>query len=151
MHRTTGEPVIADLDHAATTPLREEVRTAMAPFLDDRYGNPSGAHGRARDALRAVAEARERVAAVIGCEPGAVVFTSGGTEADNPAISGGMPPRPGFPVCSTVEHHAVLNPVAALGGRTVAVDAVGRVDLDTLAATIVGLDGETSMVSVMVA
>ena len=108
---------VVDLDHAATTRLRPEARSAMEPFLADRYGNPSGIHAAARDALRALDEARERVAGVLGCTPGEVVLTSGGTESDVHAVSGGMPPRPGVPVCAADEHHAVLRTVEALDGR----------------------------------
>ncbi|MHB1139697.1 MAG: aminotransferase class V-fold PLP-dependent enzyme, partial [Microthrixaceae bacterium] len=107
-------PEFADLDHAATTRVRPEVVEAMAPFARDRYGNPSGSHRLARDAVRALDEARERVAELIGCTPGEVVFTSGGTESDNHAVTGGLPPRPGVPVCTAVEHHAVLDVVEAL-------------------------------------
>lgn len=142
---------LADLDHAATTRVRPVVREAMAPFLDDRYGNPSGSHRLARDAVRAVDEARERVAAVIGCLPGEVVFSSGGTESDNQAVTGGMPPRGGVPICSAVEHHAVLDPVLALGGRTVGVDRWGRIDLTGLAAVLDELGPDVSVVSVMLA
>ena len=149
----TGPPVqpIVDLDHAATTRVRPAVREAMAPFLDERYGNPSGSHRLAREAVRAVDEARERVAAALGCAPAEVVFTSGGTESDNHAISGGMPPRPGVPVCTAVEHHAVLDPVRALDGVVVAVDRSGRVDLDALGAALEGAGGHVSVVSVMLA
>lgn len=141
----------ADLDHAATTRVRPEVLDAMAPFLAERYGNPSGSHRLARDAVRAVDEARERIAAVLGCGPGEVVFTSGGTESDNHAISGGMPPRDGVPVCSAVEHHAVLDTVEALGGQVVPVGADGRIDLDALVATLAELGPRVSVVSVMLA
>lgn len=144
-----------DLDLAATTPVRPEVAEAVRPFLTERWGNPSGAHARARDAVRAVDEARERTAEVLGCAPGEVVFTSGGTEADVHAVSGGMPPRPGRPVCSAVEHAAVLRTVGALGGVTVPVDPTGRVLPDALAAVLDDLaaDGGAppSVVSVMLA
>jgi cysteine desulfurase len=142
----------ADLDHAATTSLRPEARAAMEPFLGDRYGNPSGAHALARDAVRAVDEARERIASVVGCRPGEVVFTSGGTESDNHAVSGGLAPRSGVPVCPAVEHHAVLDPVLALGGRVVAVDERGRVDLEDLARVldeVAAAGGTVGVVSVM--
>lgn len=150
---TSSAPLadLVDLDHAATTRVRPEVLEAMSPFLGERYGNPSGSHRLARDAVRAVDEARERIAAVLGCAPGEVVFSSGGTESDNHAVSGGMPPRPGVPVCSAVEHHAVLDPVEALGGRVVPVGRDGRVDLDALAATLSELGTTTSVVSVMLA
>ncbi len=145
---------VVDLDHAATTRLRPEARSAMEPFLADRYGNPSGIHAAARDALRALDEARERVAGVLGCTPGEVVLTSGGTESDVHAVSGGMPPRPGVPVCAAAEHHAVLRTVEALDGRVVDVDAAGRVDLDALGGTLESLasaDRGASVVSVALA
>lgn len=143
--------MIADLDHAATTRIRPEVREAMEPFLTDRYGNPSGSHLLARDAVRAVDEARERIAELVGCAPGEVVFTSGGTESDNHAVVGGMPPRPGRPVCPATEHHAVLDPVEALDGVVVGVDPLGRVDHAALADALDELGGEVSVVSVMLA
>jgi cysteine desulfurase len=149
------EPLL-DMDHAATVALCAEARDAMEAFLGPagdrgtRYGNPSGAHPLARDAMRAVDEARELVAECLGCEPGEVVFTSGGTEADNHAVTGGMPPRPGVPWCSAVEHHAVLAPTRALGGRTVGVDRLGRVDLEELAEQL-GAAGQVTLVSVMLA
>jgi len=132
----------AYLDHAATTPMRAEAVEAMLPFLTERFANPSGAHRLARDARRAIDEARDELAALVGCAPGEIVFTSGGTEADNLAVFGARAASPaapaastaplGLPVCSAVEHHAVLDPVLALGGRTAAVDRTGRLDLDDL-------------------
>jgi cysteine desulfurase len=136
------------LDHAATTPLRPEARAAMEPFLGERFGNPSGAHAVARDARAGVEDAREQVAAVLGCRPHEVVFTSGGTEADNLAILGAVRRHGGEPVTVATEHHAVLHPVEHLGGRVVGVDATGRVDLDQLADA---LDERTRLVSVMAA
>ncbi|HEY8526835.1 MAG TPA: cysteine desulfurase family protein [Acidimicrobiales bacterium] len=136
------------LDHAATTPLRPEARAAMLPWLGEMFGNPSGAHAVARRARQAVDEARDVVAEVVGCRPGEVVFTGGGTEADNLAVRGVHAARPGPVVCSAVEHEAVLGPVAAVGGRTVGVDGRGLVDLDELAAA---LSPDTTLVSVMAA
>ena len=136
------------LDHAATTPLRPEARAAMLPWLGERFGNPSGAHRVARAARQAIDEARDVVAEVVGCRPGEVIFTSGGTEADNLAVRGVHAARPGAVLCSAVEHEAVLQPVAHVGGRTVPVDGRGVVDLDALAGL---LDGDTTLVSVMVA
>ena len=136
----------AYLDHAATTPMRPEAVEAMLPFLTERYANPSGAHRMARDARRALDEARDEWAEMLGCAPGEVVFTSGGTESDNLAVFGAarrpdgaeaeLTARAGLVVCSAVEHHAVLDPTLALGGRTVAVDRTGRLDLDDLAAVL---------------
>jgi cysteine desulfurase len=135
---------ITYLDHAATTPMRPEAVAAMLPFLTERFGNPSGAHPMARDARRAVDEARDVVADCLGCAPGEVVFTGSGTEADNMAIAG----VGGSAVCSAVEHHAVLHAVERSGGRVVGVDATGRVDLAELGAA---LTPDTGVVSVMLA
>lgn len=134
------------LDHAATTPLRPEAMEAMLPFLGHRFGNPSGAHAVARDARRAVDEAREVVAEVLGARPGEVIFTSGATESDNLAVTGTIAKRGGVPVCTAVEHHAVLEPVHAAAGRVVAVDGDGAADLDALAAA---LDPSVTVVSVV--
>ena len=124
------------LDNAATTPMRTEAIEAMMPFLRDRYANPSGSHRFARDARRAVDEARDSVAAVIGCGPNEVVFTGCGTESDNMSVLGAVARRGGLPVCSAIEHPAVAEAVARSGGRTVGVDRYGRIDLDELAATL---------------
>src|SRR5258705_6917508 len=79
----------AYLDHAASTPMRPEAIAAMLPFLADHPGNPSGAHAAARAAQTALEEARETVAEVLGAFPDEIVFTAGGTEADNLAVKGG--------------------------------------------------------------
>lgn len=133
--------VSAYLDHAATGPMRPEAVEAMMPFLTDRFANPSGAHRWARDARRAIDEARDELAELLGADPGDVIYTSGGTEADNLAVFGATraasrePGRgqPGIAVCSAFEHHAVLDPVEHLGGRLIGVDHLGRIDLDELA------------------
>jgi cysteine desulfurase len=140
------------LDHAATTPLRPEALAAMLPFLTEHFGNPSGSHAVARRAKRAIEEARDVVAAALGCHPGEVVFTGGGTEADNLAILGRVRAVPGRAVCSAVEHHAVLHATEAAphGGTVVPVTAGGTVDLDALAAAI-DEDARVSVVSVMLA
>ena len=135
------------LDHAATTPMRREALDAMLPWLTTQYGNASGGHRVARNARRAVDEAREAVAGVLGCEPGEVVFTGGGTEADNLAVTGGRGSG-GTVVCTSIEHHAVLHAVEAVGGGVIGVDGDGRVDLTALA---VAVDGGAALVSVMLA
>src|SRR5262245_41765924 len=140
---------IAYLDHAATTPMRPQAIEAMQPFLADRFANPSGAHAGARDARRAIDEARDVVAAALGCEPGEVVFTGCGTEADNLAVLGVIRRAGGgVAVCSAIEHHAVLHPVEHLGGRIVGVDAAGRVNLGALEDA---LDDDVRVVSIMLA
>ncbi len=136
------------LDHAATTPMHPQAVEAMLPFLFHRFGNPSGSHAVAREANKALEEARDVVAACLGALPGEVVFTAGGTEADNLAITGRHIVAPGVVVSSAVEHHAVLHTCAALGGRVAPVTATGAVDLDRLAAL---LDPGVSVVSVMLA
>jgi len=127
----------------------------MLPFLTDRFGNPSGGHGDARDARKALDEAREVVAAAMAVDPGDVVFTSGGTEADNLAVFGalGARDRPIGPiVCTAMEHHAVLNACRAAAVqfgvelREVPSDAAGVVDLDRMAEACTA---EVSLVSVM--
>ncbi|HSJ91186.1 MAG TPA: cysteine desulfurase family protein [Ilumatobacter sp.] len=130
------------LDHAATTPMRPAAVDAMLPFLTERFANPSGSHRFARDARRAIDEARDSIAERLGVRPGEVVFTGCGTESDNTVVAG----VDGVAVCPAVEHHAVLHPVEARGGRVVGVDASGHVDLDLLADA---LDDQVGLVSVM--
>lgn len=127
---------IAYLDHAATTPLRPAAREAMLPWLGERFGNPSGAHSVARGARKAIDEARDSLAADLGCAPNEVVFTGGGTEADNLAVQGVVAARPGSVLCSAIEHHAVLHAVEQAGGHTVPVDRRGLIDLDALEALL---------------
>ncbi len=143
----TGGPLdqIAYLDHAATTPMRAEALAAMLPFLADSYGNASGSHSLARAARTALDGAREVLAGLLGASPGEVVFTSGGTEADNLALLGTVG-GPGTALCSAVEHPAVFEACRAVGGRVVDVDRRGVVDLDALAD---GLDERVRVVSVM--
>ncbi len=138
----------AYLDHAATTPMRPEAVAAMLPFLTEHFGNPSGAHAVARAARGAMDDARESVAADLGAEPGEVVFTGSGTEADNLALIGVQGRRGGTVVCTAVEHHAVLETCRAAGGRVVPVRPDGEVDLDALADA---MDPAVSVVSVMLA
>jgi cysteine desulfurase len=137
------------LDHAATTPMRADAVEAMLPFLSDQFANPSGSHRFARQVRKAIDEARDDVAEVIGCQPGEVIFTSGGTEADNTAIFGTLDRSGGLAVCPAVEHHAVLHAVEARHGCIVGVDAVGRVDLGALASTLASATAGVSVVSVM--
>ena len=91
--------------------MRPEAVDAMLPFYTVDYGNPSGAHLMARAARRAVDDARDIVAEALGAQPSEVVFTSGGTEADNLAVFGVVRRRGGVAVCSAIEHHAILHPV----------------------------------------
>ena len=126
------------LDHAATTPMRPEVREAMAPYLDVRFGNPSSVHRWGREARAALDEARERVARCLGAHPDEVCFTSGGTEADNLAVLGPLRSQREkgrkVIVATPIEHKAVLATVhhAAHGGvteRMLGVTTAGVVDV----------------------
>ncbi|MDQ3309479.1 MAG: cysteine desulfurase [Gemmatimonadota bacterium] len=126
------------LDHAATTPLRPEVRDAMLPFWDECFGNPSSVHRWGRMARAALDTARAQLAEVLGASPGEIVFTRGGTEADNLAVLGRARMAPGAPVvCSAIEHRAVLaaGDAAASEGATLRLLTVNRqgvVELDVL-------------------
>ena len=133
------------LDHAATTPLRAEARDAMEPFGDVLYANPSGSHKFAREARRAIDEARDMVASAIGCKPGEVVFTSGGTEGANSAILGTVRHRGGQAVCTASEHHAVLHCVEHVGGVVVPITSDGPVDPSVMRQVL----ADTSNVSVV--
>jgi cysteine desulfurase len=140
----------AYLDHAATTPVRPEVVEAMLPYLSGSFGNPSGSHAVARAARRALEDARDVLAGTLGAEPGAVVFTASGTEADNLAVLGVHGRRGGRVVCSAIEHHAVLNSVIAAGGETTPVAPDGVLDLAALAGLLSAEGGDgVTIVSVM--
>ncbi len=128
--------------------MRPEAIDAMLPYLAGTFANPSGSHRFARQARRAIDEARDLVAATVGCRPGEVVFTGGGTESDNTAIIGALARHGGRPVCSAGEHPAVLHPVEERGGVIVGVDAAGSIDLDALRATL-DATPDVSIVSVM--
>ena len=100
------------LDHAATTPMRHEVVEAMLPFLRERFGNPSTLYSYGQEAKKAIDGAREKVAQVMNANSSEIVFTSGGTESDNFAISGvawANQKRGNHIITSSIEHHAVLN------------------------------------------
>ncbi len=126
------------LDHAASGPLDPAAADAMVAWLTTSFGNPSGSHQVSRRARAAVETAREQVAGLLGAEPGEVVFTSGGTEADNLAVLGPLADRPGAVVVTAVEHPAVLEAARASGRpvRTVGVDGDGLVDLEALRAAL---------------
>ena len=137
----TPSPVY--LDHAATTPVRPEVLEAMLPYLTEQtFGNPSSAHRFGRAARAGIEQARREVASGVGAEPNQVIFTSGGTEADNLSVLGAaLAARDRGArmavVVSATEHKAVLaaaHAVCHLGGseHILPVDATGRVELDAL-------------------
>ena len=148
------------LDHAATTPMVPAAVDAMAAHLRE-VGNPSSLHASGRNARRVVEESRETIAQALNCRPGEVVFTSGGTEADNLALKGihwarlANDQRRTRILTTSVEHHAVLDPLAWLHDTGVAeverlpVDGAGRLEVDALAAAIERDPGSVSLVSVM--
>ena len=151
---------MAYLDHAATTPMLPQVAAAVTAELS-RTGNASSLHASGRRARRVVEESRESVAAALGVGPGDVVFTGGGTEADNLAVKGvfyarrAADPRRTRVLASAVEHHAVLDPAQWLADRERAqvtwlgVDRLGRVDLDQLRDELAEHASEVALVTVM--
>lgn len=112
--------------------MRPQAVDAMLPFLSQQFANPSGSHRFSRLARRALDEARESVASVVGCKPGEIVFTGCGSESDNAAIAGVVRRRGGTAVCPAAEHHAVLHCVEHLNGRIVGVDTTAVVDVSDL-------------------
>ena len=147
------------LDHAATTPMLPVAIEAMTAHLH-HVGNPSSLHASGRAARRVVEESRETVARAIGCRPGEVVFTSGGTEADNLAVKGiywaRQADRPRRRVlASAIEHHAVLDAVDWLGRHEQAdvellpVTSRARLDVDALRAAVERDPDDVALISVM--
>jgi cysteine desulfurase len=142
------------LDHAATTPLVPEARAAMLRALEDNFGNPSSVHAAGRSAREAVEIAREQVAQAIGAGPSEIVFTGGGTEADNLAVKGAAYKLRGngnHVVVSSFEHHAVLEAAEWLEHQgyelsQVPVTAEGVVEPDAVSAAV---RPSTTLVSVM--
>lgn len=148
------------LDHAATTPMRPAAIGAMTEHLAD-VGNPSSLHASGRHARRVVEESRETIAQAMNCRPVEVVFTSGGTDADNLAIKGifwsrrAQDPRRTRVLSTTIEHHAVLDPLAWLAEHEgaevelVPVDDRARLDLDALRTAVERDPASVALISVM--
>jgi len=148
------------LDHAATTPMLGEAIAAMTAELAE-LGNPSSLHNAGRRARRVVEESREQIAESYGARPSEVVFTSGGTEADNLAVKGlywirrGASPRRRKVLITAIEHHAVLDSAQWLASHEAAevywlpVDRTGLLSPDTLRAAIAPDPGAVAMISIM--
>lgn len=137
------------LDHAAATPMDPTVLAAMLPYFSDQFYNPSATYGAGQSARKALEVARAQVAHWIGSRPSEVIFTAGGTEANNLAIHGVMRQFPQANiVISGIEHDSVLAPASHYDVRTVAVHTDGRLDLDALRSQI---DDKTVLVSIMYA
>jgi cysteine desulfurase len=140
------------LDHSATTPIDPRVVEAIQPFLAESFANPSSLYRAAQDVRRAVEQAREKVAALIGSDPREIIFTGGGTESDNTAIKGiALKKGKGHIVTTTIEHPAVLNVVKWLekhgfSATYVPVDSDGLVDPDDVRKS---LRPDTILISVM--
>ena len=132
------------LDYNASTPIDPAVAAAMRPFLEDYFGNPSSGHWAAATAKAALDTARGQVAALLGCQNDEIVFTSGGSEANNLALKGVFfaPRNKGDHIVTTsIEHPAILNPcrfLEGLGARVtlLPVDRAGQIDTDDLVAAI---------------
>lgn len=141
------------LDHNGTTPIAPEVAQAMQPFWESEFGNPSSSHAYGRIPREAVANARRQVADLLGCLPSQILFTSGGTEANNHALKGIVMAahRGGHLITSTIEHPAVLEVCRFLerfGIETTClpVDDMGQVDPDAVKAAI---RPDTILISIM--
>ena len=147
---------IVYMDHAGTTPLAPEVLRAMTPYFSQHFGNPSSIHAVGQAARYALDEARERVARVLNCRPREVVFTGGGTESDNAAITGvatALQETGNHIITSSIEHHAILHTCQHLESQGyevtyLPVDADGLVPPETVYRAITG---RTTLVSVMYA
>jgi len=140
------------LDNNATTPVLPEVLEAMRPYFAEQFGNASSIHHHGQETRAAVERARESLAALLGCRPSEVVFTSGGTEGDNLAISG-LTRAGDHIISSTIEHHAVLNSckhLEAMGCEVsyVPVDGRGLVDPDDVRRA---LRPNTRLITIMMA
>jgi cysteine desulfurase len=140
------------LDNNATTPVLPEVLEAMRPYFAEHFGNASSIHHHGQETRAAVERARDSVAALLGCRPSEIVFTSGGTEGDNLAISG-LTRAGDHVISSTIEHHAVLNSckhLEAMGCEVtyIPVDGRGLVDPDDVR---VALRPNTRLITIMMA
>src|SRR5580698_893896 len=147
-----------DLDANATTPVLPEVLGAMQPFWLERYGNPSSAHMSGQRTRGAVEHARIAVASLLHCSPKEIVFTSGGTESDNLALSGILQPyldrnEPAHLITTQIEHHAVLYAAESLQKRGLEVTFLPPTPEGTIdpAAFEAALKPHTRLVSIMLA
>jgi cysteine desulfurase len=127
------------LDNAATTPLDPEVFEAMRPFMLDDFGNPSSTHAHGRKVRAAIESSRKKIADLLNCTPGEVIFTSGGTEADNAILAGAVRSyQIRHVISSKIEHHAVEHTLALMSGQGsielhyVRLDEKGNPDLNDL-------------------
>lgn len=142
------------LDNNATTPLDPRVWTALRPWLETHFANPSSGSAAAREAQRALEHARAQVATLLGCQPAEIIFTSGGTEANHAAIHSATQlfPQRKHLITAATEHAAILAPLARLEAHSgyeltrLPVNAQGEISLDELAAAI---RPDTALVTLM--
>ncbi len=142
------------LDHSATTRTDDDVAKLMVEYMTDHFGNPSSIHSFGRSARKAVEEAREKIAGAIGAEPNDIIFTSGGTEADNIAVRGvayANKKRGNHIITSSIEHHAVMDTCKSLEREGfqvtyLRVDEYGRVSVEDVKKAITD---QTILISVM--
>ncbi len=150
------QPRMVYMDHAATTPVRPEVMEAMLPYFTHRFGNASSLYTLAQESRRAVDEARESVARVLGCRTSEVVFTSGGSESDNTALKGAalaLRQTGNHVITTSIEHHAVIHTCQYLedNGFRVTYLPVNRDGLVDAEDVLKAVTDETILVSVMLA
>ncbi|MBD3610405.1 MAG: cysteine desulfurase [Gammaproteobacteria bacterium] len=141
------------LDYNASTPLDKRVLEAMMPYLSGQYGNASSRHYEGRMAKQAIELAREQLAAAVNAHPSQVIFTSGGTEANNLALKGFQQMHAGAHIaCSRIEHASIMVPAKSLKAGEIAVNAQGRVEIDSLPkengalASIMAVNNETGVI-----
>ena len=141
-------------DNAATTRVKPEVFAKMIPYFTEHYGNPSSIYSIGRDSAVAILHAREKIAQCLNCDPNEIIFTSGGSESDNAAITGIAKKRgKGHIITSKIEHHAVLHTVQALEkegfeATYLDVDGDGIISLDALRTAI---REDTALITIMYA
>ena len=152
----TITPKLVYMDHAATTPVREEVLEQMIPYMKQYYGNPSSIYTLAQESRRAIDESRENVAHLIGARTRDIIFTSGGTESDNAALKGtaaALRSMGNHIITSSIEHHAVLHACQQLEDlgfeiTYLPVDKYGLIDPDDVGRAI---KKDTILTSIMMA
>ena len=152
----TVEPKLVYMDHAATTPIREEVLEQMIPYMKQYYGNPSSIYTLAQESRRAIDESRENVAHLIAARTRDIIFTSGGTESDNAALKGtaaALRSMGNHIITSSIGHHAVLHACQQLEDLAfevtyLPVDKYGLIDSDDVGRAI---KKDTILTSIMMA
>lgn len=142
------------LEHAGTTPMRDEVLDEMLPFFKSKFGNASTICSYGREAKNAIEEAREKVAKAVGAQPGEIIFTSGGTEADNWAIRGVLAAKSGegkHIITSSIEHHAILHTCEELEkqGYSVTYLPVDKYGMVAVEEVLSAINDDTVLVTIM--